>query len=63
MNIWMIGKNSIKFCYLKRKFFTVTWKILLMQITHMQKEFVKISKQKIKLELDTAHVLTAPVLA
>ena len=29
----------------------------------MQKEFVKISKQKIKLELDTAHVLTAPVLA
>ena len=44
MNIWMIGKNSIKFCYLKRKIFTVTWKILLIQITHMQKEFVKISK-------------------
>ena len=44
LNISMIGKNSMKQRYLKKKIFTVTeiWKILLMQITRMQKEFVKI---------------------
>ena len=39
MNIWMIGKNSMKHHYLKKKIFTVTriWKILLMQITCTQR--------------------------
>ena len=43
MNMCMIGKNSMKYHYLKKKIFTVTkiWKILLMQIKRMQKEFVK----------------------
>ena len=40
MNILMIRENY----YLKKKIFMVTqiWKILLMQITRTQKEFVKI---------------------
>ena len=48
MNIWMIGKNSMKYYYLRKKIFIVTeiWKILLMQITPMQKKFVKILKKK-----------------
>ena len=48
-NILTIGKSSIKFCYLKKIIFTGTqiWKILLMQIKHMQKEFVKILNSEI----------------
>ena len=44
MNILMIRENSMKHHYLKKKIFMVTqiWKILLMQITRTQKEFVKI---------------------
>ena len=39
MNIWMIGKNSMKYHNLKTKIFTFTyiWKILLMQIMHTKK--------------------------
>ena len=46
MNIWMIGKNLKKHHHLKKKIFIFTyiWKILLMQIARMQKEFVKILK-------------------
>ena len=42
MNIWMIGKNSMK-----KKIFIVTeiLKILRMQITCVQKEFVRILKK------------------
>ena len=38
-NIWMIGKNSMKHHYLKKKTFTVTriWTILLMQNTCTQR--------------------------
>ena len=41
MNIWIIGKNSKRHHYLKKKIFTVTklWKILSMQIMRTQKEF------------------------
>ena len=44
MNILMIRENSMKHHYLKKKIFMVTqiWKILLMQITRTQQEFVKI---------------------
>ena len=44
MNVWMIGKNVMEHHYLKKKIFIVAeiWKILLMRITRMQKEFVKI---------------------
>ena len=44
MNILMIRENSMKHHCLKKKIFMVTqiWKILLMQITRTQKEFVKI---------------------
>ena len=43
--IWMIGKHAIKHHYLKKKTFTVTWKILVMKITRiMEKELVKILK-------------------
>ena len=40
----MIRENSMKHHCLKKKIFMVTqiWKILLMQITRTQKEFVKI---------------------
>ena len=40
MNIYVIGKNEMKFNYLKKKLFTVTQtgKILLMQSTSMQKD-------------------------
>ena len=40
MNIYVIGKNEMKFNYLKKKLFTVTQtgKILLMQSTRMQKD-------------------------
>ena len=49
MNIWIIDKNSMKYHYHRKKIFTVTltWKILLMQITRMQTLFVKILKQNI----------------
>ena len=44
MNAWIIGKNLMKYQYQKKKIFTLPKheKILLMQITRMQKEFVKI---------------------
>ena len=44
IKIWMIGKHSLK--HLKKKIFAViqTRKILLMEITLMQEEFVKILK-------------------
>ena len=50
MNIWIIDKNSMKYHYHRKKIFTVTltWKILLMQITRMQTLFVKILKQNIQ---------------
>ena len=43
-NISMIGKNLVKLYCVKKKISTVTktWKTLLMQITGMQKEFVKV---------------------
>ena len=43
MDIWMIGKNPIKHHYLEKKIFTVTqiWKILLIHIIGIEKEFVK----------------------
>ena len=43
MNICVIGKNKMKFNYLKKKLFTVTQtrKILLMQSTRMQKELLR----------------------
>ena len=46
MNTWMIGKNSKKHHYLKKKIFKnkEIWKILLKQVTHRQKEFVKFLK-------------------
>ena len=46
MNTCMIGENSMKLHYLKKKIFAVTqtWKILLMQIKCIQKYFVKILK-------------------
>ena len=46
MNAGMIGKSLMKQNYLKKKNFIVTyiWKILQMQITYMQKEFVKTFK-------------------
>ena len=46
MNIWIIGENLMKHRYLKNKIFAATqiWKILLMQIMRMQKEFLKIPK-------------------
>ena len=46
MDIWMIGKNSMKLYYVKKGIFTATyiWKILVMQITQKQKGFVKILK-------------------
>ena len=49
LNILMIGKKPMELHHLKKKIFTVnlTWKILLMQITHTEKEFVKILKQKL----------------
>ena len=39
-------ENSIKHHYLKKKIFIVAqiWKILVMQFTRMQKEFVKVLK-------------------
>ena len=49
MNIWIVGKNSIKYRYLEMKIFTVTVKItedntdyalvIIMQIMRTQKEF------------------------
>ena len=50
MNISMVGKNSMKYHYLEKNIFIVTWicKILLIQIMHTQKEFLKILKQKIQ---------------
>ena len=49
MNIWIVGKNSIKYLYLEMKIFTVTVKItedntdyalvIIMQIMRTQKEF------------------------
>ena len=38
MDIWIIDKNLMKYHYHRKKIFTVTltWKILLMQITRMQ---------------------------
>ena len=49
LNILMIGKKPMELHHLKKNIFTVnlTWKILLMQITHTEKEFVKILKQKL----------------
>ena len=43
MITWMTGKYSMKHHYQRKKIFTVTltWKILLMQITGTQKKFVK----------------------
>ena len=45
MDKWMIGKNSMKHD-IKNEIFTVSWiwKLLLLQITHIEKEFVKILK-------------------
>ena len=41
----MIGKNLMKHHYLKKKFYRhYIWKILLMQITRAQKEFLNILK-------------------
>ena len=50
INVWIIGKNSTKLYYLNKKIVTVTetLKILVMKITCLQKEFVKILKQKIQ---------------
>ena len=47
MNMLMIGKNSIKHHYLKKKILVVTlkWNKLLMQIACTQKDFIKILKQ------------------
>ena len=44
MNIWMIGKNSMKHHGEKKKIFVAFWrrKMLLMQITHTKKQFVKV---------------------
>ena len=49
MNIWIVGKNSIKYRYLEMKIFTVTVEItedntdyalvIIMQIMRTQKEF------------------------
>ena len=54
MSTWMTGKNSIKHHNQRKEIFTVTediedisWKIFLVQITHIQEEFEKILKQKI----------------
>ena len=46
MNIWMIGKNSMKHDYLKKTIFIVIYicKILLMYIMCTQGNFVKILK-------------------
>ena len=50
MSIWMIEKRLMKHHCLTKKNFIVTyiWKILQMQITSMQKEFVKTLKEEIK---------------
>ena len=44
----MVGKNLMKHHYLEKKTSTVTkiWKVLLMQITRMQKESGNILKKK-----------------
>ena len=44
MNIWIIGKALMKLHCMNKKIFTVTltWKILVMQITSTEREFVKI---------------------
>ena len=46
MKILVIGKNSMEHHYLKKKIFIVAQikKILLMQVTCMEKQFVKILK-------------------
>ena len=48
MNMCIIGKNSMKLYYLKKKIFTVTltWKILLMRITCLEKKVCKDFKIK-----------------
>ena len=45
----LIGKNLMKRHYLRKKAFTIreTWKILLMQITSIRKEFVKFLKLRV----------------
>ena len=53
MNIWMIGKISMKHLYLKKKIFTVTytWKILLIQILSSPELAWQVALKKTKVQL------------